>query len=184
MKKLKIALLAILAISLTFTSCKEEETVTPQKNIVELAQANPNLSILVQAVLKANLAGALSGTGPLTVFAPTNAAFTSLLSELGVSSLNDLDSATLADVLKYHVVSGKVLASSLTNGQVVTTLLPTKTFTIGLTSGAKVTDLDGRISNITSTDIAASNGVVHVVDKVFLPGILPDLKKQTEIQQK
>lgn len=169
MKKIKLSLVAILAIAFAFTACKEEETPAP-KNIVELAQSNPDLSILVQAVVKANLAGALSASGPLTVFAPTNAAFGSLLSELGVSSLNDLDSATVANVLLYHVVSGKVLAGSLTEGQVVTPLLGGgNTFTIGLTGGAKITDARSRVSNITATDIEASNGVVHVIDKVILP---------------
>ena len=86
MKNLKSLMMAFFAFALMFTSCKEDEVVEPQKNIVELAQANPDLSILVQAVLKANLAGALSGDGPLTVFAPTNAAFVSLLSELGAES--------------------------------------------------------------------------------------------------
>ena len=66
----------------------------------------------------------------------------------------------------------KVLAGSLTEGQVVTTLFEDNTFTVGLVGGPKVTDLDGRVSNIKATDIEASNGVVHVVDKVFLPGIL------------
>ncbi|MBP9136686.1 MAG: fasciclin domain-containing protein [Chitinophagales bacterium] len=172
MKNLKSLMMAFFAFALMFTSCKEDEVVEPQKNIVELAQANPDLSILVQAVLKANLAGALSGDGPLTVFAPTNAAFVSLLSELGAESLDDLDSTTVAHVLLYHVVGAKVLAGSLTEGQVVTTLFEDNTFTVGLVGGPKVTDLDGRVSNIKATDIEASNGVVHVVDKVFLPGIL------------
>jgi transforming growth factor-beta-induced protein len=172
MKNLKSLMMSFFALALMFTSCKEDEVVEPQKNIVELAQANPNLSILVQAVLKANLAGALSGDGPLTVFAPTNAAFVSLLSELGAESLDDLDSTTVANVLLYHAVGAKVLAGSLTEGQQVQTLLADKKFTVSLVGGAKVTDLDGRVSNITATDIEASNGVVHVVDKVFLPGIL------------
>lgn len=178
MKKLSLTLFAIVSMAVLFTSCKEEETPAP-KNIVELAVSNPDLSILVQAVTKANLGGALSGAGPLTVFAPTNDAFVSLLGELGVSSLNDLDSATVADVLLYHVVGAKVLAGSLTEGQEVTTLLSGKKFTVSLTGGAKITDLDSRVANITATDIEASNGVVHVIDKVILPGILPTLKKNT-----
>lgn len=170
MKKIKLTILAIAAATLVFAGCKKEET-TPKKNIVELAQGNPDLSILVQAVVKANLVDALSGPGPLTVFAPTNAAFVSLLDELDVASLDDLDSATVANVLLYHVVSGKVLAGSLTEGQVVSPLLAGTTFKIGLTGGAKITDASSRVSNITATDIEATNGVVHVIDRVLLPAL-------------
>jgi uncharacterized surface protein with fasciclin (FAS1) repeats len=155
----------------SISSCKKEEEVK-QKNIVEIAQGDANFSILVQALtrsdLSANYATVLSGTGPFTVFAPTNAAFTALLTELGVASLNDIPAATLEAVLKYHVVSGKVLSSSLTEGQVVTTLNP-GTFTVSLSGGAKITDAKGRVSNITSVDIEGSNGVVHAIDKVLLP---------------
>ena len=172
MKKIKLTFLAIASVALLFTACKkDEETVTP-KNIVQIAQADTTFSILVAAVTKANLGAALSGAGPLTVFAPTNNAFRGLLAELGKTSLDQLDSATVANVLLYHVVSGKVLAASLTEGQQVQTLLPGKKFTIGLTGGAKITDLDSRVTNITATDIEASNGVIHVVDRVLLPGIL------------
>lgn len=155
----------------SMTSCKKEEE-EPQKNIVQIAQGNSDFSILVQALtrtgLSTNYATVLSGTGPFTVFAPTNAAFTALLSELGYASLNDIPAATLEAVLKYHVVSGKVLAASLTEGQVVTTLNPA-TFTVGLSGGAKITDKNGRVANITTTDLQGSNGVIHVIDKVLLP---------------
>lgn len=141
--------------------------------IPTFAVANPDFSILVQALtrsdLSANYATVLSGTGPFTVFAPTNDAFVALLAELNVSSLNDIDAVTLETVLTYHVASGNVLAGTLTEGQVVTSL-QTGTFTIGLSGGAKITDGAGRISNIIATDIQGSNGVVHAIDKVLLPG--------------
>lgn len=141
--------------------------------IPTFAVANPDFSILVQALtrsdLSANYATVLSGTGPFTVFAPTNAAFVALLAELNVASLNDIDAATLETVLTYHVASGNVLAGTLTEGQVVTSL-QTGTFTIGLSGGAKITDGAGRVSNIIATDIQGSNGVVHAIDKVLLPG--------------
>jgi uncharacterized surface protein with fasciclin (FAS1) repeats len=172
MKKLfSIVASAILLTSiLTISSCKKEEE--KKKNIVEIAQADSNFSILVQALtrsdLSTNYATVLSGDGPFTVFAPTNAAFSALLTELGVASLNDIPAATLEAVLKYHVVSGKVLSGSLTEGQVVTTLNP-GTFTVGLAGGAKITDANARVSNITTVDLEGSNGVIHVVDKVLLP---------------
>lgn len=136
------------------------------------AVANPDFSILVQALtrsdLSANYATVLSGTGPFTVFAPTNAAFAALLVELNATSLSDIPAATLEAVLTYHVASGNVLAGTLTEGQVVTSL-QSGTFTIGLSGGAKITDGAGRISNIIATDIQGSNGVVHAIDKVLLP---------------
>ncbi|MEP7128743.1 MAG: fasciclin domain-containing protein [Chitinophagales bacterium] len=140
--------------------------------VVTFAASNPDFSLLVEALtrpdLSVNFVEILSGSGPFTVFAPTNAAFSALLTELGVSSINDIDAATLETVLTYHVASGNVLAGSLTEGQVVTTL-QTGTFTISLTGGAKIIDFNSRVSNIIATDIQASNGVVHAIDKVLLP---------------
>lgn len=140
--------------------------------VVTFAVSNPDFSILVEALtrpdLSVNYATVLSGTGPFTVFAPTNAAFAALLTELGATSLNDIDAATLESVLTYHVVSGNVVAASLTEGQVVTTL-QSGTFTIGLAGGPKISDFNNRVSNIVATDVQGSNGVVHVIDKVLLP---------------
>lgn len=167
-------LLLVTFTGVVLSSCKkdDDDDNTPTQTIVEIAQGNSDFSILVQALtrsdLSANYATVLSGDGPFTVFAPTNAAFQALLTELGASSLNDIPAATLEEVLKYHVVSGKVLAGSLSEGQVVTTLQG-GTFTIGLAGGAKITDGQNRVSNITATDIEGTNGVIHVVDKVILP---------------
>lgn len=174
MKKQISALTAILALVtiVLFSSCKKEET-GPTQTITQIASGDTTFSILVSALtdsrLSQNYATVLSGTGPYTVFAPTNNAFRSLLTELGATSLNDIPAATLEAVLQYHVVSGKVMAGSLTEGQVVTPLLTGKTFTIGLSGGAKITDGNARVANITATDIEATNGVVHVIDKVILP---------------
>ena len=140
----------------------------PQRNIVEVAQANPDLSILVEAVVAAGLAPTLS-TGTLTVFAPTNAAFASLLSELGVSKEALLaNKPLLTAVLSYHVLGSKVLRNDVPLGKAITPLSG-GFFKIESSNGLKVTDGRNRVSNITATDIAASNGVVHVVDKVLLP---------------
>jgi len=141
--------------------------------VVNHALNNANFSILVAALtrpsLGINYVGLLSGAGPFTVFAPTNAAFAALLTELGLSSLDQVDDATLNAVLQYHVVPGaNVLASQLTNGQVVTTF-GAETFTINLTGGAKIVDGSNRTTNIIITDVQGSNGVVHAIDKVLLP---------------
>lgn len=154
----------------TMSSCAKEEEAP--KNIVQIAQGDANFSILVQALtrsdLSTNYATVLSGTGPFTVFAPTNAAFTALLAELGFTSLDQIPAATLEAVLTYHVLSGKVLSSSLTEGQVATTLNTGK-FTVSLAGGAKITDAKGRVSNIKTVDIEGTNGVIHAIDKVLLP---------------
>lgn len=141
--------------------------------IVTHATANPNFTSLVGALTGAgqpNFVSILSGTGPFTVFAPTNAAFTALNTELAPGGITSVSSANLTKVLQYHVVSGNVLAASLTEGQIVTPiLLPAQTFTIQLTGGAKIKDARNRISTIIATDVQCSNGVIHVLDKVLLP---------------
>ncbi len=142
-------------------------------SVVTQALSNPNFSTLVQALTRSDLGvdyvSILSGTGPFTVFAPTNAAFAALLQELGVSSLNDIPAGTLNNVLQYHVVSGaNVLSTQLTEGQEVTTFEGGK-FTVNLAGGASITDAQGRKSNIVAVDVQGSNGVVHAIDKVILP---------------
>ena len=137
------------------------------KNIVQTAQALPQFSILVEAVVAANLQGTLSGTGPFTVFAPTNTAFANLLTELGVTKATLLaDTALLTKVLTYHVVSGRVLKADVPLNTPIKTVQG-DTLTVG--SNLAITDQRGRTSNITGTDVLTSNGVIHVIDKVILP---------------
>ena len=137
------------------------------KNIVQTAQSLPDFSILVEAVVAADLQGTLSGTGPFTVFAPTNAAFAALLTELGVSKEALLaNKALLTKVLTYHVVSGRVLKSGVPVGAPITTVQG-DTFTIN--SSLAIADQRGRTANIVATDVLTSNGVIHVIDKVILP---------------
>jgi uncharacterized surface protein with fasciclin (FAS1) repeats len=101
------------------------------------------------------------------VFAPTNDAFAALLGELGVTKEALLaDKALLTQVLTYHVVSGQVLSSGIRFGHPVPTLQG-QTFSIG--RDLRITDARGRKAGIVATDVAASNGVVHVIDRVILP---------------
>jgi uncharacterized surface protein with fasciclin (FAS1) repeats len=141
--------------------------------IVTHAAANANFSTLVSVLNRPgepNFITALSGTGPFTVFAPTNDAFTALNLELAPGGIASVSAANLTKVLQYHVVSGNVLAASLTEGQIITPILtPAQTFTIQLTGGAKIKDASNRISTIVATDVQCSNGVIHVLDKVLLP---------------
>lgn len=144
----------------------EEMTNQPEtSNIVELAQQTDDLSILVSAVVKAGLVETLSGDGPFTVFAPTNAAFEALLAELGITADELLAREDLADILTYHVVSAEALSSSLSDGQMVTTVQGGN-LTITLEDGGVVKINDAQVI---TADVAASNGVVHIIDKVLLP---------------
>lgn len=140
--------------------------------LVTHATANPNFSSLVgvlTATGQPDFVSILSGTGPFTVFAPDNAAFTALDAELAPTGIAGVSAANLTKVLQYHVVSGNVLAASLTEGQVVPTLQTPQSFTIELTGGAKIKDANGRMSTITATDVQCANGVIHVINKVLLP---------------
>lgn len=137
------------------------------QTVVQTAQALPDFSILVDAVVAANLQGTLSGTGPFTVFAPTNAAFADLLSELGVTKDQLLsDVPLLTRVLTYHVLSGRVLKADVPVGSAIATV-EGGTFTVD--GGLAITDQRGRRAGIVATDVLASNGVIHVIDKVILP---------------
>lgn len=140
--------------------------------IVTHATANRNFTSLVGALTAAgqpDFVGILSGPGPFTVFAPTNDAFTALNTELAPGGIAGVSSTNLTKVLKYHVANGNVLAASLTEGQMVSTLQTPQTFTVQLTGGAKIKDANNRISTITATDVQCSNGVIHVLNKVLLP---------------
>jgi len=131
--------------------------------VVEIAVSNPDFSILVDAVKKAGLVEALSAEGPFTVFAPTDAAFKSLFSELGVSGIKDLSAEQLTPILTYHVVSGKVMSTDLSN---------TKVSTLNEGSKLKVDISDGVMINkskVVAADITGKNGVIHVIDKVLIP---------------
>jgi uncharacterized surface protein with fasciclin (FAS1) repeats len=138
------------------------------KTIVQTAVASaPEFSILVEAVTAAGLVTTLSGAGPFTVFAPTDAAFAALLTELGVTKAQLLANTALLDkVLKYHVVAGRVLKAGVPVGAPITTVQG-ETFTVN--ASLVIADQRGRTANITATDVLTSNGVIHVIDKVILP---------------
>jgi len=131
--------------------------------IAGLAASNANLSTLATALRLTGLDAVLAAGGPFTVFAPTNAAFAALPS----ATLNALlaDPAALAQVLLFHVASGQVLSSQLTNGQNITTLRTgARPLVVNLTGGVRINS-----SNVVAADVRASNGVVHVIDAVLLP---------------
>lgn len=132
-------------------------------SVVNIAIDNANFSTLVSAVVKAGLVETLNGTGPFTVFAPTNAAFDALFTALNISGIEDLTADQLIPILTYHVVSGNVLSTGLSNGM-VPTLSGENKITVDLTSGVKING-----SNVVDANIQGANGVVHVIDKVLIP---------------
>jgi uncharacterized surface protein with fasciclin (FAS1) repeats len=138
------------------------------KTIVDIAASNPDFSTLVAAVKAAGLASTLSGPGPFTVFAPTDAAFAKLPPGTLDTLLQPANKEQLAGVLTYHVVPATVMAANVKPGPVTT--VNGATFTVSADAG-KVTLTDARdgTANVVKTDVVASNGVIHVIDAVLLP---------------
>lgn len=188
MKLTKIATISTLAVSLLGLSACNNMTATqsvPMKtpaqmqamqnqtmadmNVVQIAQSDSDFSILVEAVVAADLAGALSDTSAsYTVLAPTNAAFAQVLQETGMTKAQLLaNKPLLTKILTYHVIKGNtpVYQKHVKPGNY--TMLSNDTLVI--TPEGKLMDEMGRTTNIIKTDIAASNGVVHVIDRVLLP---------------
>ncbi len=134
---------------------------TDSKDIVAIATTSAKT--LAAAVTAADLVKTLQGAGPFTVFAPTDAAFAAIQSDVD-KLLKPENKAKLAKILTYHVVSGKAMASSLKDGQELTTVEGGK---------LKVSIKDGKVmvgnAHVTSADIVASNGVIHIIDKVLMP---------------
>lgn len=155
-------------------------------NVVTQALANPDFSILVDALIAAsgsdlNYVELLSGdaSSPFTVFAPNNDAFVALLGVLGASSLDDISQEALRIVLNYHVIAGaNVRAEDLTDGQLAMTLQG-ENLLFDLSSGAQIIDATGMPSNIIATNVQTDNGVVHAIDKVLLPQEIIDIVDPT-----
>ena len=146
----------------TVAAADSTEMATDVGTIVAVAQGNPEFSTLVAAITAAGLGDALSGTGPFTVFAPTNAAFEALPAGLLQKLLLPENKEVLTKILTYHVVPAKVMAADVAAGDVNT--LEGSAFSITTEGGVKV-----NASNVTATDVPASNGVIHVIDAVLVP---------------
>ena len=139
---------------------------TTPGTIVDVASSNSDFSTLVAAVSAADLVSTLQSAGPFTVFAPTNAAFAKLPAGTVNTLLKPENKAQLVSILTYHVVSGKVPASTVVtlNGKSVATVQG---------ASVRITVNGGKVkvnnANVTAVDIQASNGVIHVVDAVLMP---------------
>ncbi len=135
-----------------------------KKDIVDVAASNPDFSTLVAAVKAAGLVDALKGDGPITVFAPSNAAFEKLPAGTVENLLKPENKDQLVAVLTYHVVPGKVKASDVVNVDSATSLQGQD---ITVTVEGQTVMVDE--AQVVATDIEASNGIIHVIDTVILP---------------
>lgn len=133
------------------------------QSVVGVLTGNENFSILLSALGRAGLADSLQGDGPLTVFAPTNDAFLKLFEEYQITAERLLDHPQLADLLLYHVMAGERLSTDLNEGMTAQALNEQE-LTVSLTGGVRI-----NASNVTTADIRASNGILHVIDAVLVP---------------
>ncbi|PDH45277.1 MAG: beta-Ig-H3/fasciclin [Rhodothermaeota bacterium MED-G18] len=160
---------------LTITALLFTVSVSAQ-TIVDAAVSNKDFSTLVTALKAADLVGALSSDGPFTVFAPNNDAFAKVDAETLGNLLKPENVKALSNILTYHVVSGKLMASDVVaalesgNGKVELTALNGQTIT-AVSSYGKIylEDSQGNKSEIIATDVAGSNGVIHVISSVVMP---------------
>ncbi|WP_407268274.1 fasciclin domain-containing protein [Radiobacillus sp. PE A8.2] len=161
-KKLAILLFVVMMIPAFAVSVLAEENSESPKDIVDIAKETGDFKTLVAALEKADLVDTLKGEGPFTVFAPTDAAFEKLLKELNITAEQLLERKDLKEILLYHVVSGKVMSGDLKDGQKVKTLAE---------KNVKISLNPVRVNkaNVVTPDIEASNGVIHVIDKVLIP---------------
>ena len=150
----------LLSISLDSTSTAGGHS----KNVVDTAVAAGSFEPLVTAVAAADLVDVLKGEGPFTVFAPVDAAFTALPEGTVETLLKPENKSKLADILTYHVLSGKVMSSEIIGKKLEVTMVNGSTAQIDATDGVKISG-----ANVIQADIETSNGVIHVIDAVILP---------------
>jgi len=166
-------LILILTITMTVALSKNA---TAQGTLVDVAVGNEDFSTLVTALTAADLVGALQADGPFTVFAPTNAAFAKIDSKTLNSLLEEKNQKALANILTYHVISGKITATDVVaalkkgNGTVELKALNGQVLTV-MQKDDKIwlKDANDNYSEIIATDVMGSNGVIHVLDNVVMP---------------
>lgn len=158
MKK-NLLIILFFAVVLSFNGCSIFE---PELDIVDTAIQNGNFTTLVSALTEADLVSTLRGTGPFTVFAPTDAAF----AKIDATVLSDLvaDKPNLTKVLTFHVVSGKYMAADVVG---MTELTSVEGSDLVIDVSGSTVKID--VAEITITDIECSNGVIHVIDTVMIP---------------
>jgi uncharacterized surface protein with fasciclin (FAS1) repeats len=162
--KRRIVLRAVAAIGLAALVSACAPMMDDGDDIVDIAASNPDFSTLVAAVSAAGLVDTLKGDGPFTVFAPTNAAFAALPAGTVESLLLPENRDTLISILTYHVVPGAVTSDQLAGQRIDVATVQGDTVHINGTHGVRVND-----ATVTTADIIANNGVIHVIDTVLLP---------------
>jgi uncharacterized surface protein with fasciclin (FAS1) repeats len=169
MKKLVLILTIIMSLAIS-------KNAIAQGTIVDVAVGNEDFSTLVTALKAADLVGALQGDGPFTVFAPTNDAFAKIDPSALSSLLEAENQKALANVLTYHVISGKITAADVVsalekgNGVVELKALNEQVLTVVQKDGKIwLKDANGNYSEIVATDVMGSNGVIHVINAVVMP---------------
>lgn len=185
MKKLILGMAVVALGAMSFVGIQENKIVkteatdsTNQQTIVGVAAGNENFSTLVAAVKAADLVATLNSEGPFTVFAPTNAAFNKLPEGTVASLLKPENKGSLQKILTYHVVAGSFSAADVVKGITANNgvfEIPTvqgDVITARLNgSDVILTDANGKQSKVILTDVAASNGMIHAIDTVVMPGM-------------
>ena len=165
----------VLILTITMTLALSKNAIA-QESIVDIAVGNEDFSTLVTALKGADLVGALQGDGPFTVFTPTNDAFAKIDSKTLSSLLEAKNQKALANILTYHVISGKITATDVVaalkngNGTVELKALNGQVLTV-IQKDEKIwlKDINGNYSEIVATDVMGSNGVIHVINTVVMP---------------
>ena len=157
---------AAASVLVTLGACAQQDQ---GNDIVDIAASNPNFSTLVAAIQAAGLESALRGDGPFTVFAPTNAAFEALPAGTLDTLLMPENKDQLVSILTYHVVPGSYTSGDVLGQRVDVATLNGATVTVDGTGGKLEAAVRVNNANVINADIFASNGVIHVIDKVLIP---------------
>ena len=158
-KCFNIVAIAVIALSVSIGAAS-----ATSKNIVETAVQSGKFNTLVAALKAAGLVNTLNGKGPFTVFAPSDTAFSKLPAGTVDGLLKPENKAKLVSILAYHVIPGKVMSGDIAGKKISVKTVQGSEISVDAMYGVKIND-----SNVVSADIAATNGVIHVIDKVLMP---------------
>ena len=158
-KCFNIVAIAVIALSVSIGAAS-----ATSKNIVETAVQSGKFNTLVAALKAAGLVNTLNGKGPFTVFAPSDTAFSKLPAGTVDGLLMPENKANLVSILAYHVIPGKVMSGDIAGKKISVKTVQGSKISVDAMYGVKIND-----SNVVSADIAATNGVIHVIDKVLIP---------------
>ena len=168
------ALLVLAGFSFAIISCEDDSSPTPQQNVLEIAVSNENFDVLEAAAIKAGsgVTNVLGGSGQITVFAPTDAAFVSYLEVANeadaIAAVNGLTPTAAADLLTFHVIAGsEIKAAAIAEGTTAVTMARAsnnKAFITKTSAGVSINN-----ARVATADVDASNGVIHIIDAVLTP---------------